>query len=348
MVNTVLYNKKLFTNWLFIGVVMLIVQVSLGSITRLTGSGLSITKWELITGTIPPLTENDWQNAFSQYQNTPQYLYLNYDFNINDFKTIYFWEWMHRFWARLMALVFVIGILFFYFKKALPKYILSSFVLLFFLGLIQGAIGWIMVKSGLTGTAVYVQPLKLAIHFVLAIILTIYLWDIALKVKNYNNQSNTILVSSKILKKIIISLILLTLIQFFLGAMLAGAKAAQTAPTWPTINGSWIPNNLFTMSEENWVLKIHFFHRLNAYLIFLITCWYVFKSSLVLKTKNMKLLYIVLIQVGLGISTLFSSKNIIPQKWGIFESVALLHQIIGIIFLMELWRELFYKKLSYA
>ncbi len=339
--------KNLFSTWLFIGVIMLIIQISLGSITRLTGSGLSITKWELITGTIPPLNNSEWQQAFQQYQQTAQYEYLNYDFNLADFKSIYFWEWFHRFWARLMALVFVAGCIFFYYKKALPKYILPSFAFLFFLGFFQGVIGWIMVKSGLTGTAVYVQPLKLAIHFILAIILTNFLWDIALKVYYHEHPATHFFSWSQKVKKLIISLLILTIIQFFLGAMLAGAKGAQTAPTWPTINGEWIPPHFFDIKNTQWILNIHFFHRFNAYLIFFITCWYTFQSSKALKKANIRLLMIVLSQILLGIMTIFSSKNIQPQRWGLFESTALVHQIVGILFFMELWRELFYKKTNH-
>src|SRR5687767_750668 len=128
-----------------IGIIMLIVQVLLGGITRLTGSGLSITEWDVITGTLPPFTESKWLREFEKYQATPQFNYLNTDFTLQDFKFIYFWEWLHRFWARLIGIVFVLGFVYLVRKRYLHQRLRKPLLILFLLGAVQGLVGWIMV-----------------------------------------------------------------------------------------------------------------------------------------------------------------------------------------------------------
>ena len=134
-----------------IGVSMLIIQILLGGVTRLTGSGLSITEWNVITGTLPPLNEQKWIEEFNKYKQTPQFLLLNSDFTLQDFKSIFFWEWFHRFWARLIGVVFAIPFIIFLFQKRFKKEMIKPLIILFLLGALQGAVGWIMVASGLTG-----------------------------------------------------------------------------------------------------------------------------------------------------------------------------------------------------
>lgn len=134
--------------WLYIGVFMLVLQIVIGGITRLTESGLSITEWKPITGTLPPMNEAQWHVEFDKYKNTSQFQYIHSDFTLSDFKKIFFWEWLHRNWARLMGLVFIFGFVYFLVRRNLPgdDYAFGYAV---FLGAIQGAIGWIMVMSGL-------------------------------------------------------------------------------------------------------------------------------------------------------------------------------------------------------
>ena len=128
---------------------MIMVLILIGGITRLTGSGLSITEWEPVKGMIPPLTDKDWNDAFESYKQIGQYQYLNADFTLSDFKSIFLWEWFHRFWARLIGIVFLIGFAYFSIKKYFDKEMITPFIILFILGGLQGAIGWIMVMSGL-------------------------------------------------------------------------------------------------------------------------------------------------------------------------------------------------------
>src|SRR5688500_13160180 len=164
--------------WLLVGVAMIIIQVLLGGITRLTGSGLSITEWKPIMGALPPMNEEEWNVAFEKYQQIAQYKYVNFHFTLGDFKFIYFWEWFHRVWARLIGVVFIIPFIVFIIQKRFKKEMIRPLIILFLLGALQGLVGWIMVQSGLEDSELlYVSHYKLAIHFILALGLLCYtLW----------------------------------------------------------------------------------------------------------------------------------------------------------------------------
>src|ERR1700733_3779441 len=136
------------TNWVLIGVFMLVIQVILGGITRLTGSGLSITEWDVVTGALPPLNHAQWLEAFDKYRQTPQFRFLNSGFSLSDFKFIFFWEWFHRFWARLVGVVFLVGFAGLLWKRKIRPEMIRPLIILFLLGALQGAVGWIMVVSG--------------------------------------------------------------------------------------------------------------------------------------------------------------------------------------------------------
>src|SRR5882757_7772943 len=129
--------------WVYTGVIMLLIQVILGGITRLTGSGLSITEWNVVTGTIPPMGESQWQEAFDKYRQTPQFHILNSGFSLSDFKNIFFWEWFHRVWARLVGVVFLVGFVGLLLKGKMKTEMIRPLLILFLLGALQGAIGWI-------------------------------------------------------------------------------------------------------------------------------------------------------------------------------------------------------------
>ena len=167
-------KKKIVAYWLLIGVFMIIIQVLLGGITRLTGSGLSITEWKPIMGAVPPVTEQDWNIAFDKYKQIAQFKYVNSHFELDDFKFIFFWEWFHRLWARLLGVVFAIGFVYFLVKKYFDKQMILPLVILFILGAAQGLVGWIMVASGLNDTELYVNHIKLAMHFMAALLLLVY------------------------------------------------------------------------------------------------------------------------------------------------------------------------------
>ena len=213
--------------WLIIGVVMLIIQILLGGVTRLTGSGLSITEWNVVTGTLPPMNESKWIEEFTKYKQTPQFLILNSDFTLQDFKSIFFWEWFHRFWARLIGVVFAIPFIIFLFQKRFKDEMIKPLIILFLLGALQGAVGWIMVASGLTGDAIYVKPTKLMLHFVLALCLLCYTFWFALQLLVPNEKR----IVNRSLKNFIWVIIAVLILQLAFGALMAGYKAATVAPT---------------------------------------------------------------------------------------------------------------------
>lgn len=333
--------------WLLVGVGMTIIQIALGGITRLTGSGLSITQWEVITGALPPMSEAAWLEEFAKYKQTPQFQLLNFEFQLADFKFIFFWEWFHRLWARLIGLVFAFGFIWFIFKKAFKKEMVGSLLVLFLLGALQGLVGWIMVASGLTGDAVYVKPTRLAMHFILALGLLSYTYWFALKLIVPSNQ----IIASKPIRQQNIWLIGLLILQLIYGALMAGHKAANVAATWPTINGAWVPQNLFSHQPallnfiDNTTL-IHFIHRGLAYLIVLVMIVWSLKlfktsGSVVLQRAAKFPLIFTVLQVALGIASVLTSSTIVPGVWGSFEWMAQLHQLTGMLLLLSLVTILF-------
>jgi cytochrome c oxidase assembly protein subunit 15 len=339
-------NKRV-AYWLIVGVVMIIIQTLLGGITRLSGSGLSITEWDVVTGALPPLNHDAWVKEFAKYQQSPQYQYLNNDFTLSDFKAIFFWEWFHRLWARTLGVVFAIPFIYFLIKKYFNKEMILPFVGMFLLGGLQGAIGWIMVKSGLEGDAIYVRPTKLAIHFVFAMILACYVLWFALKLLI---PSGARIVNAS-LKYIYITIFIVLLFQLVYGALMAGNKAATAAATWPTINGQWIPEGMGRSENGHPLLEnkttIHFIHRGMAYLLgilILVASVMAYKSKSISTTFSKYRwwpLILVGVQIFLGICTVLLSLHIVPNKWGIFETLAETHQLIAMFLLMAIVQQLY-------
>ncbi len=337
-------NDKAVANWLLAGVIMVIIQIALGGITRLTGSGLSITEWEVVTGALPPLSESGWIAEFEKYKTTPQFQLLNSDFSLSDFKFIFFWEWFHRLWARLIGMVFATGFLFFLIRGKFRKPMVLPLVILFLLGGLQGFVGWIMVASGLEGDAVYVKPTRLSLHFIFALGLLSYTFWFFLKLKidpSKRTQNSTI-------KKTVGLMLGLLTIQLIYGALMAGHKAASAAATWPDINGSIInPPGLYK-PEHVWLnfidnkIMVHFVHRGLAYLLLaagiLLTILIVQKAvkNSLLHRVRFWALWIVSLQVLLGIFSVLTSTGIVPNQWGSFEWMAQLHQLTGMVFLLVL------------
>ncbi len=328
--------------WLLIGVGMLIVQILLGGITRLTGSGLSITEWDVVTGTLPPLNQAEWEVAFEKYKQTPQFGYLNSDFTLSNFKFIFFWEWFHRFWARLLGVVFLVPFIIFLVQRRFKPEMVRPLIILFLLGALQGAVGWIMVASGLTGNAIYVKPTRLALHFIFAIGLLCYTYWFALQLLVPRDQ----LVPDRKTRNLTWAIIAILAIQLVYGALMAGHKAATAAPTWPDINGYFAPPGM--MKEDQGLLNlidnrmtIHFIHRGLAYilciLIILLTIR-LFKTpgtALYRKFRSWPLI-LVIFQIIAGILAVTTSLQIVPNQWGTFEWVAQLHQAVAMVLVISL------------
>ncbi len=335
-------KTKVVANWIFIGIVMLVGQVLLGGITRLTGSGLSITEWKPIMGVLPPMSEAAWQQAFDQYKTIAQFKFINQDFGISDFKFIFFWEWFHRLWARLIGVVFLIPFIFFLIKKYFKSWMINPLIILFVLGAMQGAVGWIMVQSGLNDNDVYVSHIRLAAHFMSAMVLICYaviFWlKLTVPARNF--------VSNPGLFKGVLAITLLLVVQLVYGAFMAGLKAAPVAYTYPDINGSFLPQGAFAEGSffHNLVynkLAVHFIHRNLAYVVAIcIVMWWIKARSIAHatsfnKAKNLAI-SLVLLQVTFGIITVLNGAKMTNGFFGVYEWFALVHQLTGMLLLLSL------------
>ncbi len=329
-------NKNI-AKWLYLGVFMLMIQILLGGITRLTESGLSITEWNPITGALPPLNTAQWQLEFDKYKGTDQFKYIHAGFSLSDFKFIFFWEWFHRTWARLMGIVFLIGFFYFLIKKQLKPDMIIPFIILFILGIIQGAIGWIMVKSGLMPEKMFVGHIQLATHFMAALLLLSYTLWFALSISIPAKMK----IVNKPLQKITIVVFCILFIQLVYGAFMAGLHAATAASTWPQINGQWLPDAMNNLSPawKNFLdnkITVQFIHRGLAYtLLIVVIFWWVKAkktqgSFLFNKTKMIPLLLIML-QVILGIATVTLSPYGNNLVW-----FGVAHQLTAMLFLMSI------------
>lgn len=328
-------DKRAVAIWLYLGVFMIVIQVLLGGLTRLTGSGLSITEWKPILGTFPPMDEKSWQETFDKYKEIAQFKHLNSHFTLSDFKFIFFWEWLHRDWARLMGLVFLIPFIYFIIKKMIDKDMVKPMIVLFLLGALQGLIGWIMVMSGLNAENLYVSHIRLAIHFISALILLAYTLWFALKVSIPQNQ----ILYSPYLKKLNIWLLVLITLQLIYGAFMAGLHAAFAAITWPDMNGMWIPDGMllgggFWDDITHNLITVHFIHRGLAYLICLpVIMWTLSAKDLPVNSLLHKVRYLPIvllsIQILLGILTVINTRSEIPLIY------AILHQFVGMLFMLS-------------
>lgn len=338
-------SQRQIAYWLLAGVVMIVIQVLLGGITRLTESGLSITEWKPITGTLPPMNDVAWQAEFDKYKVTDQFKYVHQNFTLAEFKFIFFWEWFHRTWARLMGLIFLIGFIYFLATKKFEKRMIKPMIVLFILGGLQGFIGWFMVKSGLVPEKFFVGHVELTTHFIAALGLLCYtLWfALSLLVKEGQRVHNT-----KI-KNFLLLILVVLFLQLVYGAFMAGLRAATTAPTWPDINGSMAPAAMselspFTKNLVSNPLTIHFIHRGLAYvLVLLIGAWW-FKSKHIQNKKlfsrlRISVLLLVMMQLLLGILTVlyatYPNCLVVLGASHQFVAMALLMVIVTLLFVVR-------------
>lgn len=343
-------KRRVVAKWLLLGVVMIMFQILLGGVTRLTGSGLSITEWKPILGAVPPMNDQDWHTAFELYKTEAagQFINHNSDYTLSDFKAIYFWEWMHREWARLLGVVFLIGFVFFLVKKYFDKKMIKPFIILFVLGALQGAAGWIMVASGLNPEDTHVNHIKLAIHFMFALVLLCYTFWFALKLLIPEEQR----IINKRQRNFTLTILVLLAIQLTYGAFMAGLKAAPVAATWPDVNGTYLPENINSFGSQVYKgihiftdhpIMVHHIHRGLAYLlVLLVIIWFV-QTFKILQTQKSNLLskgaysmlLVVLLQVVLGIITVLNAPLMTQNKFHRFELFAELHQMVAIFLLMS-------------
>jgi len=319
--------------WLIILFLLIILMVAVGGLTRLTDSGLSITAWELFTGILPPLNIKEWNFYFSEYKKIPEYKNINYGMTLNEFKTIFYWEYAHRLLARVVGLFTLIPLVIFSLKFNDIEHYSNKYYWIFFLVCLQGFIGWYMVSSGLIENN-DVSHFRLSIHLTLALfILCLIFWfilDIFKIKKFYKKISNLFLLF--ILKLIIL--------QIVLGAFLSGLDGGLIYNSWPDMNGSFFPNDIAFQDIMNTQLFsnssiVQFLHRFTAYLLlfFIIILNYFFIKNK-LNIKNIIFFDVaILVQVFLGIITLIS---------GVEIKYASLHQL-GSIFVLTTYILILYK-----
>lgn len=317
--------------WLVIGLIMVFFQVVIGGITRLTGSGLSITEWEIVTGTFPPLNAADWQIEFEKYQETPQYAKINAGMSISEFKFIYFWEYFHRLWARTMGFVFIIPFFIFLRKGWLPKPLMRRLLVVVGMAAVVASFGWIMVASGLIERP-WVDAYKLTMHLSLAFILFSYLLWTTFHTFTPNKQ----VIHNSRFKKFALFITIVIAAQIILGGLMSGMKAGLFYPTFPDMNGEVVPEVVLTSSEWNVEnLKeydkntfapalVQVLHRSTAYLLTISILWFFFAARKQEFTRNFSigntmLITMLIIQVLLGIFTVINCKATIPVGLGVMH-----------------------------
>ena len=334
--------------WLITGLLMVFVQIVIGGVTRLTGSGLSITRWEVVRGAMPPMGEAAWQAAFDLYKDTPQYQKINAGMSMSEFKFIYFWEYFHRLWARLMFFVFVLPFGWFLWKGMFSRRLVPRLLVVVLLAGLEGFFGWIMVESGLSKRP-WVNAYNLTLHLTMALIIFSYLmWTTFLAFKPYPP-----VIHNKSLKRWSWGILIVCFIQLALGAMMSGTKAGLFYPSWPDMQGGFLP--LILLDSTQWTSSsfihydtnpfmpalIQFLHRNTAYLLTIMSLYLSWKimqmnaSFQVLRKGTLVLLLILGLQVVLGILTLVNCIGHIPVTLGVLHqagAVLLLSSILFVTF----------------
>ena len=312
--------------WMFVILLMIILIILVGGLTRLTDSGLSITTWELFVGSLPPLTTEKWLEYFNLYKTIPEFKEQNFDMTLNEFKVIFWWEWAHRQLGRLIGLTVLIPMIYFTFKNGF--WILKKYGVIFFLVCLQGFIGWYMVSSGLVDR-VDVSHYRLSVHlFTAFLILSIVFWKFLQLTNLKENQTSIRLYLIKFF-------ILLIFLQLIIGAFVSGMDAGKIYNSWPMMGSNFFPddsryNEFLSLKVFDNPSIVQFLHRLLAYLIIIN---YIYLLILAFKETNKVVLKPVLIigivllfQVGLGILTILSGVKIV---------YASLHQINSIFIILS-------------
>jgi len=308
-------------------------MIVVGGLTRLTDSGLSITQWQLFSGVIPPLNIDQWNHYFDLYKKIPEYKLQNYSMTLEEFKIIFWWEFIHRFLGRLIGVLFLIPLIFFTIKIGFKNTI--NFHIIFLLICLQGFIGWYMVSSGLVDR-VDVSHYRLALHLVLAfVILSLILW-------NYLNCKNIHLPNLKINNLLPLFFVILLFIQLIVGAFVSGMDAGKIYNTWPLMGSGYFPDdnfviNLFSFSSLNDPTLVQFIHRNLAYLIVIFYFYILFtiyRKNLSEYFKILKVIGLLLIlQVSLGIFTLLSGAQMFFSSIHQVSSIFLISSSIYLLYL---------------
>jgi heme a synthase len=323
-------RRRVVRAWILVVAALVFVTAAAGGATRLTGSGLSIVEWRPVTGTLPPLSEASWQAEFAKYKMIPQYQELNRGMSLDEFKFIYWWEWGHRLLGRLIGVAFLLPFLWFLWKGWIEPGLRVRLWTIFGLGAVQGAVGWWMVSSGLA-ERLSVSQYRLAFHLTLACaIFAMLLWT-AQRLKLHE----TVEVPLRI-RWGAMTLVVLVLVQIYLGALVAGLRAGLIYNTWPLIDGAFIPDAARLFFEQPWwrnffenMLTVQFNHRMMAYLIFVLAIVHATDVARTARggpvlTSALLLVAVVTLQAAIGIFTLL---HVVPLP------LALAHQAMAVVLL---------------
>ena len=307
--------------WLITMFWIIAIMIVVGGLTRLTDSGLSITEWQLFSGILPPLNNNDWIMYFNLYKKIPEYELQNYNMTLSEFKIIFWWEWGHRFLGRVIGISFLIPLVYFSFK--IEFYKLLNLYLIFFLICFQGFVGWYMVSSGLVDR-VDVSHFRLSIHLLIAfLILSLIFWNY-LKTKVINNNTRRISVFLPLI------FLILVFIQIVVGAFVSGMDAGKIYNSWPLMGNTYFPNDndfrdLFRLSAFSDPSLVQFMHRNLAYLImffYFFIFYKIYKNKIYDLYKSINILGIfIILQIILGIYTVI---------YGAQLYIAAMHQLSSI------------------
>jgi cytochrome c oxidase assembly protein subunit 15 len=320
-------EKRAVRWWLFSIALLIAILVLVGGATRLTESGLSIVEWKPVTGALPPFTETQWTQAFDAYKTIPQYRALNAGMTLAAFKTIFWWEWSHRLLGRAIGVVYLLPFLWFLWRGGLSAELKRRLWLIFGLGALQGAVGWWMVASGLS-ERVEVSQYRLATHLVLALLIfAAVVWTLR------RLTERPPIAGSARLKITSVALVVLTFVQLYLGALVAGLRAGLVYNTWPDIDGSLVPSAARLWFEQPWwrnlfdnTLTVQFEHRMTAYALLALAAFHAFdamrsRAGTAAITGALWLLAAITLQATLGILTLLNQVPIV---------LALAHQAVAI------------------
>ncbi|MFD1913757.1 heme A synthase [Halodurantibacterium flavum] len=318
--------------WLMVLFALVVLMIAVGGLTRLTGSGLSITEWRPVTGAIPPLSEARWQEEFELYRQIPQYELLNYGMSLEEFKFIYWWEWGHRQLGRVMGLIWGVGFVFFWATGRIPTGWTRRLLLIGALGGLQGAIGWWMVASGLSGDMTRVASYRLATHLGLAfVILGFIAWYVFLLGRSETQLLQARRAREGRLFSLGTGLMHFAFLQILLGALVAGIDAGRSYTDWPLMHGVFFPPESFDLRPlwsnffENPAL-VQFMHRMAGYLLFAfgIVAFLRGRRSAHGETRAAftLMLAVMVLQVVLGILTVMAG-----APW----QLAILHQFTAVL-----------------
>jgi cytochrome c oxidase assembly protein subunit 15 len=316
--------------WLITVAALIAMMVLVGGATRLTESGLSIVEWKPVSGTLPPLSQQQWTEAFDAYKAIPQYRELNAGMSLHEFKTIFWWEWSHRLLGRVIGGVYLLPFLWFLWRGVLSTELRRRLWIIFGLGALQGAVGWWMVASGLS-QRVEVSQYRLATHLVLALLIfAAIVWTLRRLADPAPSPA------SFRLKVTSVALLVLTFIQLYFGALVAGLRAGRVYNTWPEIDGALIPSAARLLFEQPlWrnlfdnTLTVQFEHRMTAYALFALAVVHAIdavrsRAGAATVSGALALAAAITVQATLGILTLLYQVPI---------SLALAHQAVAIVVL---------------